>query len=97
MKKVNYLEVAQREQLLNTLRDTAQKLREEHPAVASLIYGAMLAVITKKTLELAQQIREFSKAIVFQTESIALTEARNELSALLLQVEKNCDDQVDQL
>lgn len=92
MSKLNYQEIARREQLLNTLRDTAEKLREENPAIASLLYAAMLAVRTKKTHQLARQLREFSQSLVFPKESFAIQEERSKLAALLLKVENSAGE-----
>lgn len=61
---VNYAEKARRELLLNDLIRFAEKIREEWPQAASIIYGIELAAKMNVLRDAAAVMARFSKTLI---------------------------------
>lgn len=73
--------------LIAELKSLVIGYREEHPAVASLILGAIIAVKMNRTPELARLIKEFSKSLVDEKSTRKIEPERQEICNLLLKIE----------
>lgn len=64
MPRVNYQELAEQHQLENELIRFAEKIRERWPMVASIIYGAEIAVKMNVQYDAAKVMARFSKTLL---------------------------------
>ncbi len=84
MTSINYQEKAEREILMNDLIRFAERIRERWPSVASIIYGAEVAVKMRATLDAAKIMARFSKTLIDEKRKKAIEPELQVIQLLML-------------
>ena len=85
----------ERQILIETLSDLADDIREQWPMVASILYGAKIAVKMNATYDAAQVMARFSKTLIDPQRKKWIEQDLQKIQVLILQEPQQSENSPD--